>query len=118
MYDTNYKSCIKCPTNYVYDSNSFQCILDKSSSVSGPKSSDECKSLNPYTPFYDGKSCVSCYLPRYWNLENLKCEDCPSGNNYDINTKSCRVCPNGQTYDFNKFVCAWLCSLTHQIYLF
>ena len=62
----------------------------------------ECPST---APFFNGSKCVTCYLPKYWNVDEKKCLDCPAGENYDIAEKICRVCPEGQSYDNSQFKC-------------
>jgi hypothetical protein len=45
-------------------------------------------------PFNNGKECVACYLPQYWNLDNNLCEWCPENSVYNINQKKCIPCPD------------------------
>jgi len=47
--------------NKVYDSKTFTCIC-------GTKA-----------PYWDGGSCIPCYLPKYFDLDAKECKLCPDG---------------------------------------
>ena len=65
------------------------------------------RSCGDDAPFWNGYECISCYLPHFWNAQNLSCDSCEVGTNYDVTVKQCVVCQGGSSYDSATFRCKW-----------
>lgn len=96
VYDKVHQKCKQCPAGSYYNAAQDQCLVNTTSSSTCPNST-----------FWDGRTCVTCFLPSYWNLDTLKCENCSSGLYYNVNTRKCQTCPNGTIFDLNKYQCVW-----------
>lgn len=62
-----------------------------------------------YRPFYDGTRCVSCYLPKYWDIVSRSCQYCPTEQYFSVEQMQCVYCPEGyklsrETYQCEKIV--------------
>ena len=40
-------------------------------------------------PFFNGKRCIACRLPKVFNFDTLSCESCPSGTRFISKFKEC-----------------------------
>ena len=43
-------------------------------------------------------SCVTCYIPKYFDFDEKKCVNCPANMVYDINLRQCVDCPPNTPY--------------------
>lgn len=69
----------------------------------------ECVKLVPTctddAPFFDGEKCITCYLPKYWNLDDKQCVECPLNRHYDVGKKQCISCPQDYKFDLASYTC-------------
>ena len=113
FYDTVQKKCVACPVGMFtqYDNNTCACPAKQI--FTGGKCS--CPSQ---TPFYTAnRTCIACYLPRYFNHTSLQCESCSLGSKFNVSTKSCQPyqCKGDQKYDNVKQQC--ICADPQKPYL-
>lgn len=83
--------CLRCPDGTFYDVNTKKCVsLERkcTSNMIWNTASNNC-TCPSNLPFFDGNTCVSCYLPKYWNLETKSCDECLIGQFYNIHTYRC-----------------------------
>lgn len=120
-FSVSSRQCVSCG-NFTFDLNSRQCIDNSVSNATngtnanngtngsiginvtngsivcptGQKFNNKTNSCGcpSRRPFYTGYTCVSCYLPNYWNETSLNCEACPPGSIYNLTLNSCAMCPS------------------------
>jgi hypothetical protein len=97
-YDIEVNQCVVCQSGYTYDYTIFKCVQQSNNGTSG-----SC----PSNTFWNGQTCVTCFLPNYWNIDTQKCETCSVGLNYDVTVKQCVKCQSGYIFDINKYTCVW-----------
>lgn len=95
VFDVNQRICVSCPPNYVVDSTTTrQCVLNITCptgfTYSNITQKCECSDTNPY---FNGRSCISCFLPNFWNRTSLSCQSCPAGSIYKFDQEVCVPCP-------------------------
>ena len=77
-YDTSQKLCTACENGQKFDFTKFMCVNITLTVIVTPViTKPQIPACPSTTPFWDGKQCVSCYLPKYWNSDNKTCESCP-----------------------------------------
>jgi len=67
---------VACQSGYTFDFTKYQCVLTQTSTTNA--TTNTTVTINPSicaenNTFFDGSKCVSCYLPKYWNLDNGRC---------------------------------------------
>lgn len=97
FYDITEMECVVCHEGFKYDKATYRCVRT-TAFPSVPSCPDE-------APFYNGKECVSCYLPKYWNYDTSTCETCPQPQHYDITLKQCATCEEGYRFDIKSYGC-------------
>ena len=112
-YDISVKKCVVCPAGHIFNTTTYVCSLiattsSNSTTVTTTTTVTSCGSGH----FWNGQTCIACYLPKYWNHTSLSCESCPSGQNYDVSIKRCTTCQVGQFFNFTSYTCAWGASVS------
>lgn len=78
--------CLPCPANSAFDSTTRKCLACEWGTQLNPNSGKcEC----PDQSFWNGTSCIFCYLPKYFDLTDLQCKDCPAGQHFDRIQRIC-----------------------------
>ena len=113
VYDTFIKKCVRCPKeNPVLLDGEFTCSACPSGTLFD-QDLESCKDLKEFChsnrvynldtkkcecpkdqPFFDGRSCVACYLPFYWSHDSKQCLECQVNHVYDTSLLKCVSCPS------------------------
>jgi hypothetical protein len=54
-----------------------------------PSPEEDLETCPSATPFFNGKGCIACKSPAFFNLGTLACELCPEGQLFSIKQKKC-----------------------------
>ena len=112
LFELSSETCVQCPKNTVYNSELHICAspVNGTTSINGTSGivlpTGSCDSGRYYNetlkkcvcpsnaPYFDGKQCISCILPLFFNKSALKCDSCPVDQAYDIVKEICGPCPS------------------------
>lgn len=97
--------CISCPEGESYVKSLKKCIPCTDEQVF-TEYKGVYKCVCPQEkPFFNGKSCLTCFRPQFWNQTALECQSCPPGFTYTIEN-SCVRCPLPTPLEVNSICVA------------
>lgn len=86
-FSVEQKKCVKkqllsgYKNNYLVDADNFAGNI--------PTYDPQYETCDKATPFFDGKNCIKCELPQYFNMTEKSCVTCPTDNYFNIINKQC-----------------------------
>lgn len=69
IFDVSKEICVSCPNDTSFNSSLHKCEKEEIQCEVGQVYNEETQSCvcDDSHPFFDGVTCLSCYLPKYWD---------------------------------------------------
>jgi hypothetical protein len=108
VFNAQSSICVYCGSGSTYDYTLGTCV--QSSTAQCPQgatfnfTSQQCQ-CPMSAPFISGTTCVSCFLPNYWDQNSNVCATCPTGTQYNVSQSRCVACPDGFVFNTATYTC-------------
>lgn len=99
FFDYGSMICKICPPNTIFDPSTHLCVYKKYNSFISQDSKNYCCGTLAFDPtadvcprdrpFFNGKECIACALPAYYNIQTLICSLCPEGQGFSLAQGAC-----------------------------
>ena len=101
IFDVKNKICIQCASNTYFSEITHTCkpIVGEHCSGGRYETADGICVCRTGSPYWNGKSCISCVLPSYFDFEKSQCLSCQPG--YYFNGMNCAPTNCSSTYTFD-----------------
>ena len=108
-YDRELQKCTKCSevtgSEMTYYNSTYKQCIPKCLGESEYSPEDKACKCPEYRPFYTGTQCVSCYLPKYWDVLTQSCQFCPTNKYFNLENQACEYCQSGYKLSGQTYTC-------------